>query len=67
MTGRQYPHLITELGIQIEDFTITETEHKLDKIQAVLNTNKTIRIANRVFRTEKIIEISIVQHPKGVN
>jgi len=67
ITGRQYPHLITEKGIQIEDFVVTETEYKLDEIQAVLNTNETIRIANRVFRAKKIIEISIMQHPKGAH
>jgi len=67
ITGRQYPHLITEEGIQIENFVVTETEYKLDNIQAILSTNETIRIANRIFRTEKLIEISIIQHPKGAH
>jgi len=67
ITGRQYPHLITDEGIQIEDFVVTETEYRLEEIQAVLNTNETIRIANRIFRAKKIIEISIIQHPKGAH
>ena len=65
MTGRQYPHLITEEGIRIEDFLVTKTDHKLEEIQAALETKETIRVGNRIFRAKKLIEISIIQHPKG--
>jgi hypothetical protein len=65
ITGRQYPHLITDKGIQIEGFTVTENDYRLDDIQSILEIKETIRIEKRIFRAKKIIEISIVQHPKG--
>ena len=65
MTGKQYPHLLTENGILIEGITVTVDDYRLDEIQNILETKETMRIKNRIFRTKKIIEISIVQHAKG--
>jgi hypothetical protein len=65
ITGKQYPHKVTENGISIEDFTVTTEEYNLDLIQDLLETRDTIRVQNRVFRTQHLIEVSVVQYPAG--
>lgn len=59
ITGRQYPMLIPNAGIRIEDFTVTTENPCLDQIQEILEKRETIRINNQIFRTKKIIEIHI--------
>jgi ABC-type microcin C transport system permease subunit YejB len=65
--GKQYPYKLTDKGIRIEDITITDDDYQLDRIQSMMGTYKTLRVGNRIFRTEKLIEISIVQHPVGAS
>jgi hypothetical protein len=65
ITGKQYPHKLDSNGILIENFLVKEDNYNIDSIQDVLETCKTIRINNRVFKTEHLIEISIHQIPTG--
>ena len=58
-TGRQYIFKIEEDGVQFEDFKITEDNFNFEKIEDLLINKKSIRVNNRIFRTENIIEISI--------
>jgi hypothetical protein len=67
LSGKQYPHLVTAEGIQIEDFFVTEENYMLDEIQMILDSKETIRVKTRIFRTEALVEISIAQHPKGAH
>ena len=64
-SGRQYPYLITSQGVQVEDFLVLPTDWNLDLIQHLLNNNTTIRVQNRIFRTQAIVEVGIVQHASG--
>jgi hypothetical protein len=65
VTGKQYPYLIPEEGIPVEDFTVTIQNHNLDEVQGILEMNETIRVKNRIFRAEHIVEISILEIPAG--
>lgn len=65
ITGKQYPCNITHSPVNIDDFKVSENDYQLDKIRNALENQNTIRIANRIFKTEKLIEISIIQYPKG--
>jgi hypothetical protein len=67
LSGKQYPYLVTAEGIQIEDFVVTEENYRLDEIQDILATKETMRVKTRIFRTEALVEVSIVQHPKGAH
>jgi hypothetical protein len=64
-TGKQYPHVVDERGVKIENFLVTEDNYNLDLIQDILDNRKTIRINDRVFKATTIIEISIHKIPKG--
>lgn len=64
-TGKQYPHKVDSTGVRVEDFLITEEKYNLDIIQDLMSTSETIRINNRIFRTDSIIEISIHKIPAG--
>jgi hypothetical protein len=65
ITGKQYPHKVTEEGIRVEGFVVTPDNYNLDGIQNLLETYDTIRVQNRVFRTQHLIEVSVVQYPAG--
>jgi hypothetical protein len=67
VNGKQYPMLITDKGIHIEDFVVTVDNYNLSDIQACLETAQTFRVENRVFRTEHVIEVSINEIPRGAH
>lgn len=61
ITGRQYPHALGEDPIHVAHMAVTaqNAETCLDIIQHMLANQQTLRVANRVFRTEHLIEISV--------
>jgi hypothetical protein len=67
MTGKQYPQNITGNPITIEGFQVSVDNYNLDLIQSAMTNNETIRVGNRIFRTDKLVEISVVQHPVGAH
>ena len=67
ITGRQYPYKVTDNGISVSGIIITETNYNLDSIQDLLESEITIRVGNRIFMTEKLVELSVIQHPIGAS
>jgi hypothetical protein len=65
VTGRQYPYRVDEAGLYIEDVLISSDNYNMNGIQSILRSHKTFKIGNRVFVTDKVIEIGVVQHPVG--
>ena len=65
ITGRQYPHKVTETGVYVGNVLVTETDYYLDEIQNYLETTMTLRVNNRIFATDKLVEISINLIPVG--
>lgn len=65
ITGKQYLHNITDNELNIEHMLVSSKSYNLIEIQTLLESRKTLLIGNRVFSTDKLIEVSIAQYPKG--
>jgi hypothetical protein len=65
ITGKQYPYNITAGSLKVNDFEVSEKDYSLDSIRYAMSTCDTIRVGNRIFRAEHIIEMSIAQYLVG--
>jgi hypothetical protein len=64
ITGKQYPYLIQpDMPIPVENIHVTKDGDYLNQLKEFLETKNTIRVSNRVFKTDHIIEISTQEIP----
>lgn len=65
ITGKQYPIKLSQEAINVEYFTINENEWHLNEIQDLLANSKSVRIGNKIFKTDHLIGIEIQLIPTG--
>lgn len=65
ITGKQYPTKLTQESLNVEYFTVNENEWRLNEIQDLLANSKSIRIGDRIFKTDHLIGIEIQLIPTG--
>jgi hypothetical protein len=65
ITGKQYPYLLNEEGLYVDDVLVTNQGDYLDQVKYLFYNKKIIRVGNRLFNTAHIVEVSTQEIPEG--